>query len=139
MLNVASIARLHESLPLSITIRNNHPSRAASITVQVEPDAADGVILSGLRNARLPTLLPGSEETITWKIIPIECGTIALPKIKVTNRRRIGQEETEGEAVCIIDARLDGSQAPKAVGTSEDVVDASNVAGDILGSVLVMP
>ena len=73
---------------LTLTIRNYHPTRSANIVVQLEPDSMDGFVVSGLRNGRVPVLLPGSEEKLFWNIIPIECGFVKVPRIKVTDRRK---------------------------------------------------
>jgi hypothetical protein len=48
----------------------------------------DGFVVSGLRNGRVPVLLPGSEEKLFWNILPIECGFVKVPRIKVTDRRK---------------------------------------------------
>ncbi len=44
-----------------------------------------------------------------WNLIPIECGHVALPRIKVIDRRKVVQESTEAEEelVKIVDVRLD--------------------------------
>ncbi|KAF8918186.1 Gryzun, putative trafficking through golgi-domain-containing protein [Mucidula mucida] len=109
LLHIAPTARLHQTIPLSLIIRNNHPSRAANITVHVELDPSDGFVISGIRNGRIPILLPGSEEKVMWNLIPIECGHVALPRIKVIDRRKVVQESTEAEEelVKIVDVRLD--------------------------------
>ncbi|KAK0459106.1 Gryzun, putative trafficking through golgi-domain-containing protein [Desarmillaria tabescens] len=114
LLQIPPVARLHEGLPLTLTIRNNHPTRSASCTVHVEPDPSDGFVVAGLRSGRVPILLPGAEEKILWNVIPVECGYIKLPKIKVIDHRKsvpnaqgVGEGEVEGQAVKIVDVRLD--------------------------------
>ena len=64
----------------------------------------DGFVVSGLRNGRVPVILPGSEEKLIWNIIPIECGFVKVPRIKVTDRRKA----------------IPDSQAPKEIGANAD-------------------
>ncbi|OBZ70000.1 Trafficking protein particle complex subunit 11 [Grifola frondosa] len=119
LLDTPTTARLHVPIPLRLTVRNRQPSRSANITVHLEPDNSDAFVLAGLRSGRLPILLPGAEETITWNMIPIECGLVNVPRIKVVDRRKAiaypqgaaGQQEqteTEGDVVKIVDVRWDG-------------------------------
>ena len=128
---------------MKLTTRNNHPSRTAVVTVHLEPDASDGFVVAGLRSGRVPMLLPGTETTLCWKLIPVECGFVKVPKFKVIDRRKAvilpGQEppasppepgsEAEGDIVKLVDVRWDGR--------SESGVEARAV-GDV-GSVLVVP
>lgn len=126
-----------------LTTRNNHPSRTAAITVHLEPDASDGFVVAGLRSGRVPMLLPETEATLFWKLIPVECGFVKVPKIKVLDRRKAiippGQEspisppetgsDADGDIVKLVDVRWDGR--------SEKGEEARAV-GDI-GSILVVP
>ena len=72
-------------------------------------------MIAGLRSGRVPILLPGSEEKLTWQVVPIECGYVKVPRIKVMDlRRAVGDVETEtegleskGEVVKVIDVRFD--------------------------------
>ncbi|KAG6920032.1 hypothetical protein DXG01_010100 [Tephrocybe rancida] len=140
LLSIPSPATLHVPIPLSLTIRNYHPSRSANVVVTLELDASDGFIVAGLRNGRLPILMPGDEEKFTWKLIPIECGHVKLPHIKVVDKRPIftgGTEPTadmvtKGEMVKIVDVRL----APPLLPSSGQ--PAPNLQGEI-GTVLVLP
>ncbi|CAL1711378.1 unnamed protein product [Somion occarium] len=87
LLNVPNTAKLHQTIPLQLTIRNGHPTKSANIILQLEPDAVtDGFVVAGIRNGRLPILLPGGEEIIKWNLIPIECGWVKVPKIKGKGR-----------------------------------------------------
>lgn len=110
---------------MSLKIRNQHPSRSANITVQLEPDAFDAFVVSGLRSGRVPILLPGGEEQLIWRLIPIECGYLKVPKIKVVDRRSqsSGESESEGEVVRIVDVRWDRREVA-GVGTSAGAADA---------------
>ena len=128
---------------MKLTARNNHPSRTAVVTVHLEPDASDGFVVAGLRSGRIPMLLPETEVTLFWKLIPVECGFVKVPKIKVIDRRKAivppGQEppapppepgsDAEGDIVKLVDIRWDGR--------SESGEEARAV-GDI-GSVLIVP
>lgn len=123
LLSVPPLLQLHRPTPLTLTIHNAHPTLSASIAITLEPvDPITGessFVVSGLRSGRIPTLLPGGQEVLVWKVIPLECGHVKLPKIRVVNRRRmiasergLGGEgagvETEGEEVRVIDVRVEG-------------------------------
>ncbi|KAH7910026.1 Gryzun, putative trafficking through golgi-domain-containing protein [Hygrophoropsis aurantiaca] len=108
LLSVPSIAKLHTPVSMELTIRNHHPSRSANVEVALALDPLDGFIVAGLRSGRIPVLLPGGEEKLLWRLIPMECGYVKVPEIKVTDRRGMGSEvETEGIVVKVVDVRLD--------------------------------
>lgn len=116
LLDVPSFAKLHASTPIHLTVRNRHSSRSANVSVTLDLDPSDAFVVAGLRNGRLPILLPGSEEKLSWKLIPIECGYVKIPRIKVMNVRRAAlpsqggvstEVDVEGEAVKVIDVRAD--------------------------------
>lgn len=79
--------------------------------------------------------MPGAEERLTWKLIPIECGHVRLPRIRVTNRRKLMTSEVEGlsdvETVKVIDVRM----------RQQHSTDLSQQPGgqDELGTILVLP
>ena len=81
--------------------------------MQVDFDQSDGFVLAGLRSGRIPILLPGDEETLTWNIIPMQCGYARVPKITVIDRRippgstPDAVPEGEGEPVPVLDIRHD--------------------------------
>lgn len=117
------------------------------MTIYLEPDQLDGFVVAGLRTGSLPVLLPGAEERVTWKLIPIECGYINIPQLRVVNRRPamapVGGEQaqavdTGGEVIQIVnvlwDQRRGGDGAVDAK-TAEDGVSR----GRQLGTVLVLP
>ncbi|KIK09233.1 hypothetical protein K443DRAFT_671719 [Laccaria amethystina LaAM-08-1] len=87
LLNVPPVATLHDPITLSLIIRNYHPSRSANIAVQLEPDTLDGFIVAGLRSGHIPVLLPGAEEKLLWRLIPVECGHVRIPRLKIFNKR----------------------------------------------------
>lgn len=101
---------------MRLVIRNQRQSRSANIVVQLEFDTTDGFVLAGLRSGRIPVLLPGGEEVLTWNIIPVECGLARVPRVKVTDRRAPAsqggtptesQTDFEGEEVEVVDIRRD--------------------------------
>jgi trafficking protein particle complex subunit 11 len=127
LLSVPPTATLHVPITLTLTIRNYHPSKSANVAVQLELDASDGFVIAGLRSGRIPILMPGAEEKLTWKLIPIECGYVKVPRIKVMDLRRTpasnvesGAEEAESksEMVKVIDVRIDHSTVPDGAGQS---------------------
>ncbi|KAI3619017.1 glutathione transferase omega-1 [Moniliophthora roreri] len=150
LLDIPPQAKLHQPITLTLTIRNRQISRSENITVQLEPDPTDGFIVTGLRNGRVPLLLPGAEERLVWKLIPVECGYVKPPKIRVLDRRKAiasaqglagpdSEVETEGVPVKIVDLRIEQKlAAPKDVGedANQEVlsIDESNIA-----NVLVLP
>ena len=116
LLDVPPMATLHKSITMTLTIRNNHPSRSANVTVHLDLESLEGFVVSGIRNGRVPVLLPGSEETLVWQMIPLECGYVKLPRIKVIDRRSAipasaegppGTDGSIGELVKVIDHRHD--------------------------------
>jgi len=124
---------------MKLTARNNDPSRTSVVTVHLEPDVSDGFVVAGLRSGRVPMLLPETEATLFWKLVPVECGFVGVPKIKVIDRRKAitppGQEppepgsDAEGDVVKLVDIRWDGRP--------ESGEEAREV-GDV-GSVLIVP
>ena len=127
LLDVPSTAKLHTPISMHLIVRNQRPKKSANVVIQLDLDpVTDGFILSGLRQGRLPVLLPGAEERLTWNLIPVECGYIKIPKIKVTDRRNVidaqlpanvsAATKPEGEEVEVVDIRVDvqaeGKSAP---------------------------
>jgi len=105
LLDVPPRATLHVPISLTLTIRNYHPTRSANITIHLEPDSLDAFVVSGLRNGRVPVLLPGSEEKLVWRMLPIECGYVKIPRIKVIDRRKaIPASQNSGEPEAPADA-----------------------------------
>lgn len=113
------------------------------VTVHLEPDPSDGFVVAGLRSGRLPMLLPETETTLDWKLVPVECGFIKIPKMKLINRRKSiippGEEpldpppepgsDAEGDIVNLVDVRWDGRTE-----SGEEARAAGNI-----GSVLILP
>ena len=59
-------------------------------------------------------MLPGAEERVTWNVIPIECGYVKVPRVRVMDHRRsdveegaAGEREGEGHAVRLVDVRFE--------------------------------
>ncbi|RDX49266.1 hypothetical protein OH76DRAFT_1483227 [Lentinus brumalis] len=144
LLDAPTTARLHAPVPLRLTVRNRHPTRSANVTVQLEADVADAFVVAGLRHGRIPILLPGAEESVTWNLIPIECGLAKVPRVKVLDRRSAvvvagqGQPETastEGDEIKIVDVRWDGRAEPGVTG----IADGEQVGKRQDAYVLVLP
>lgn len=80
--------------------------------------------------------MPGAEESLTWKLIPIECGHVRLPRIRVTNRRKPMTSEVDGlsdaETVKIIDVRMRQQHRT-------DLSQQEQEQQDDLGTILVLP
>jgi trafficking protein particle complex subunit 11 len=114
LLDVPTQARLHIPIQMRLRIRNSRSTRAANVVIQVDIDPSDGFVLAGLRSGRVPILLPGGEEVLTWNMIPIECGYVRVPRMKVTDRRTPTvsgadvQADGDGEVVSVVDVRWDG-------------------------------
>ncbi|KAG6885003.1 hypothetical protein C0993_006654, partial [Termitomyces sp. T159_Od127] len=138
LLSIPSRATLHVPIPLTISVRNYHPSRSANIVMHLELEPSDGFIVAGLRSGRLPILMPGDEEKFTWKLIPIECGHVKIPQIKIIDKRPTltsgteptAETVTQGEMVKIVNVRLASSLAQ----TTGDQLES----GGTLGTVLVL-
>jgi hypothetical protein len=134
LMGIPPTATLHVPITLTLTLRNYHPSRSANLTVQLELDASEGFVIAGLRSGRVPILMPGSEEKLTWELIPIECGYVKVPRIKVMDLRRAAVSEAEsgtegveakGEMVKVIDVRIDRRMVSD--GQSRDLPEVSRI------------
>jgi trafficking protein particle complex subunit 11 len=116
--------------------------------VQLEPDAADAFLIAGQRSARVPALLPGAEAKLVWSLVPIECGFVRVPKIRVVDRRKAGPispteeeplaVEDEGVPVRVVDLRrherIEAADVTVEEGTTSTVGDGGNI-----GPILVLP
>lgn len=111
LLDVPTQAQLHVPVQMRLTVRNMRQRGAANVVVQVEFDPSDGFVLAGLRSGRVPLLLPGGEEVLVWNMIPIECGYVRIPRIKVTDRRTLAggtdAQDQEGDVLNVVDVRWD--------------------------------
>ena len=151
LLDVPPEGTLHVPMLLTLTLRNYHPTRSASIVVQLEPDSMDGFVVSGLRNGRVPVLLPGSEEKLIWNIIPIECGFVKVPRIKVTDRRKAipGSQGTNeiganvdtfaGDLIKVVNIRRGVRQDDSQIGGSDSVNQSIIDGQEVSATVLVLP
>ena len=104
VLRAPPIAFLHNPISLELIVRNHHPTRTALLSVSLDtsvpPDNnTEGFFVAGIRSARIPLLLPGKEEKVQWRLIPVMCGDeVMLPKIRVVNVRNSSRvEEDEGQ------------------------------------------
>lgn len=96
-------------MSLTLMIRNYHPSRSANITAQLDLETSSGFVVAGLRSGRLPLLMPKTEEKLTWRLIPVECGHVRIPSVTLTDSRgpfagtnADAEPELKGESVKII-------------------------------------
>ena len=151
LLDVPTQGKLHVSMFLTLTIRNYHPTRSANIVVQLEPDSMNGFVVSGLRNGRIPVLLPGSEEKLIWNIIPIECGFVKVPRIKVTDKRKTipGSQGTNefganvdafaGDPVKVVNIGRGVRQDDSQIEGSDPVNNEASDEQEVSATVLVLP
>lgn len=156
LLDVPNTAKLHTPISIRMTVRNRHPTRSANIVIQLEPEAADGFVVAGLRNGRLPILIPGSEGSLTWNLIPVECGFVKIPKVKVINRRVVIDAqahsgatqgfEDDAELVEVVDVRWDRrfQEAAVVAEAGADIIDTGKAKSDgrrfvTSASILVLP
>ena len=151
LLELPSFAKLHDPVHARLTLRNHHPSRSASLTVQLEPDSTDAFLVAGQRKARVPTLLPGSEAQLVWSLIPMGCGFVQVPKILVVDQRKAGlmapsatepqppEAEEEGTPVRVFDLRRD--ERVEVVDADEAVEDKPDGGANMgsIGPILVLP
>jgi hypothetical protein len=148
LLELPPSAKLHDPIHAHLTIRNHHPTRTANLTVQLEPDAADSFLVAGQRSARVPTLLPGAEIQLAWSLVPIECGFVRIPKIRVTDKRKTGSTsptdqppvtEDEGVPVPVVAPRRSEKVVVEAVdgAAPEGAPSVINTGG--IGPILVLP
>lgn len=86
---------------------------SVALDPQPQPQTAssDGFVVAGLRRGRLPLVLPGGEARVTWNVIPIECGYVQVPRVRVVDHRtgEGGEQgaEGEGEVVRVVDVRYE--------------------------------
>ena len=155
LLHAPAMARLHEPVEMSLTVRNRHPTRSATVIVQVDCEPTDGFVLAGLRSGRLPVLLPGGEHSMTWNLIPVDCGFVRLPRVTVIDRRKpfvpaqqqappAPEAEMPGQVVKVVDVRWDMRSADDAValvrrGSSESSDSDDGGEWPEVGTVLVLP
>jgi hypothetical protein len=110
-----AVVKLHVPFPLSLKIRNNDSHRSADLAFALEP--TDGFVAAGFRSGALPLLLPGTEDTLSFNLIPLISGLIKLPTFRVHRTMKIeptspGQSEDGsirgaplGDAVPVVDER----------------------------------
>ncbi|KAJ3748585.1 hypothetical protein DFH05DRAFT_1589439 [Lentinula detonsa] len=141
LLTIPRTANLHEPIPMSLLIRNTHPTRTADVYVVVEgvggggggggggsgvgggvgkgdmgiggslgtgtstgltttdpslppttttSPSPPGFTISGLRSGRVPLLLGGTDQRLLWTLVPLECGYVTVPRVRVFDRRGLG-------------------------------------------------
>lgn len=136
LLDVPPTAKLHTPFTLRLIVRNRQPTRSANVVVHLETDNNDAFIVAGLRNGRLPIMLPGGEETLLWKLVPVECGFVRIPRIRVSDRRTdpgTPADEPHDRNVNVVDVRADERGGLQEDGTVEDVARSGQAV------ILVLP
>ncbi|KAI0050806.1 hypothetical protein FA95DRAFT_1676484 [Auriscalpium vulgare] len=148
LLSLPASAKLHVPMHAKLTVRNHHPTRTATLSVLLEPDGNDAFLVAGLRSGRVPTLLPGAEAQLVWTLVPVECGFVRIPRIRVLDKRRVAPapvaadgspapvDEEEME-IAIIDVRREKLPGRSKTG-GEELADGAGAVGPI-GPVLVLP
>ncbi|THV06232.1 hypothetical protein K435DRAFT_773423 [Dendrothele bispora CBS 962.96] len=147
LLDVTPRAKLHQPVPLTLTIRNRHPTRSANVFVQLETEASDSFVVAGLRSGRVPILLSGAEERLTWNLIPVECGHVMLPRIKIIDKRRsstaTADSEDNGIPVKIVDTRIEQRPGVPVTPVQDGVEGKESIIQPVeegkVASVLVLP
>lgn len=145
LLQVPPIGRLHEPMRVELVVRNESLVRTGNVSVSVgmgggsgsggegEGDGGAGAasgslqqqqqfVVSGIKNGRLGVVLPGEEVRVEWIVIPLECGYLKVPRVKVLDWRGVG-EGANGVEVEVFDFG-------KYLGNEKE---------DEVGSVLVVP
>ncbi len=102
LLEPPTTARLHVPFTLAVRLRNNDLRHASELSLSLEP--SEGYVVAGLRTGSLPLLLPGTEQTLLFNLIPIMAGLTRLPVFRVSQRvaeRTVGgspRASIDGEA-----------------------------------------
>lgn len=160
LLQVPAVGRLHKAMRVELVVRNQSLVRSANVDVSVvgmisgqSTSGESGVegqvdaggqgfglqqpqqqqfVVAGIRNGRLGIVLPGEEVRVVWVVVPLECGYLRVPKVRVLDLRDVGGEgeNLKEEEVEVIDA-----------GRYYGAVDSGEgkIGGVDVGSVLVLP
>lgn len=106
-----AIGKLHNPFNLTLSIRNNDIIRSADLTIALESN--EGFVVAGIKSGTIPLLLPGTEDSLTFTLIPLSAGAVKLPTFKVNRAGKLDQTTTGrssngatlGDAVPIVDER----------------------------------
>ncbi|KAI6046343.1 Gryzun, putative trafficking through golgi-domain-containing protein [Pisolithus marmoratus] len=99
LMTIPSTAKLHVPIPMHLVIRNRNATRSAIVTVALDQSTVDAFVVAGPRGGRLPTILPGAEEKVTWNLIPVECGMVKVPHARVMDHRMAPSANDDGLSV----------------------------------------
>ncbi|KZV82442.1 hypothetical protein EXIGLDRAFT_843706 [Exidia glandulosa HHB12029] len=80
-----STAHLHVPFTLRLVVQNRHHSRTADLALQLEP--SDNFVVSGMRSGRVPLLIAGAQDEMLFNFIPLACGVLKLPTLKLLDKR----------------------------------------------------
>jgi len=107
-------AQLHVAFPVHLVVQNRHPSRTADVFLDV--DSSDAFVLAGPRHARLSTLLPGTAEELSFKLLPLLTGVVRLPNFRLHDRRQL-----LGVVSGVDDEAADGTAGADGSGTGKPI------------------
>ena len=117
LLEPPTSAKLHNPVHARLRIRNYHPSRSASLTVRLEPDAADAFLIAGQRSARVSMLLPSTEVRLIWSLIPSSAGSYGCQgsasiseiqdhlRLLMASKRRLQKTRVPGASLRFVQGR----------------------------------
>ncbi|KAB5589557.1 Glutathione transferase omega-1 [Ceratobasidium theobromae] len=77
-------ATLHQPFPLHVTIEN-HTQRTGDITVNLE--TSESFVCAGPRTAQVGALLPGTCTDVYLDVVPLSCGYVKPPRVRIEDRR----------------------------------------------------
>ncbi|KAI6095077.1 Foie gras liver health family 1-domain-containing protein [Pisolithus sp. B1] len=100
-MTIPSTAKLHVPVPMHLVIRNRNATRSAVVAVALDQSTADAFVVAGPRGGRLPTILPGAEEKVTWNLIPVECGLVRVPHVRVVDYRMAPSANDDGSSASV--------------------------------------
>jgi trafficking protein particle complex subunit 11 len=86
---------LHQPGNLTLILRNPASGKAANLLVSMEPD--ENFVSAGMKSGRVGILPPGEGTELLWRVVPMECGWVETPKVKVVNVR----DEESGKEVLV--------------------------------------
>jgi len=89
-------------------------------------------------------LLSGAEEKLTWNLIPVECGHVKVPRIRVIDKRKVtADSEDDGVPVKIVDTRIEQRPSVPITSAHDGVETQETVSQPVeeskIASILVLP
>lgn len=100
VLHTPSKLHLHQPATMLLTLRNPASSgRTANIMVSLEP--SEQYVASGLKGGRVGIIPPGEDTEIRWRIVPMECGWIGPPIVRLMDVREDEVEDGKGKPIAV--------------------------------------